>query len=134
MIDLAEREGVEHRQPRRPIAPADRGYTQGERLHRADRSERLDPVRLPHADPADDQRNRCPGGPQGPQLRRQPGRMVTGHDPIVRAITPGQLELQPLPGGAITPHDHDGDTVSPPARPGVRANSRFHPIPGGALS
>src|SRR5215471_16173298 len=56
-----------------------------------------------------------------------------GHDLIVRAVTSGQLAVYPLPGGVITPHDHDGGPVGLLACPGIRARSRFSSIPRGRL-
>src|SRR5437899_3045247 len=74
----------------------------------ADRGENLDIARVLAADPADDQRGRCPGRPQRPELCRQPGRVIAGHDLVVRAVAPGQFVVYPLEDGAVAAHDHDG--------------------------
>ena len=108
VVDRAHRDRVVDRPHRFPVTPANRGHPQRRGVDGADPGQHLDAIPVPRTDPADDQRHRQAALAQVPHPGCQLRGPAAGDDLIVRAIPPGQLTAQDLPGARVTADDHDG--------------------------
>jgi hypothetical protein len=108
VIDLALRYGIEERLKVCEITVAERAHPQRRRVSRANRGEGLDPVRVLPAEPADDERDLCPGVLYLPDRRRQFRGLVADDELIVGPVPLRKLMPQVPPGGGFAAHDNDG--------------------------